>query len=99
MSVEMSGKIEAVFEYLSLLSFITMVSAPKNLTCSSGLASRSRARPQASGESWSLDKMACVCLMISGGFGWYRDRMSYGQVSKLSRQSLPYDKTDPGRLC
>ena len=55
--------------HLSLLSLMMTVSAPKNLTFSSGCSSRWRIIDHACGELWNCDRVACVVAITPGGFG------------------------------
>lgn len=68
--VSRTGDIFEIVTYLSVLSFTMMVSAPKNLTFSSGRSRRLRAKDQASEVVWSLERIDCVFTMTSGVFGW-----------------------------
>lgn len=58
-----------------------IVSAPKNLTFSSGRPSRWWASGHACGELCSRDKVDCVLEMVLGEAGSYRERISFVTIS------------------
>lgn len=78
------GSVHSVLErrtYFSVFNLTMIVSAPKNLTFSSGRPSRWWASDHAWGELCSRDKVDCVLEIVLGEAGSYRERISFVTIS------------------
>lgn len=69
-----------------------IVSAPKNLTFSSGRPSRWWASDHACGELCSRDRVDCVLEIVLGEAGSYKERISFAIISSDASKTVDSKK-------